>query len=71
MELSFDKDVVKPGEEVTLSVKTEPKSCVAIRSVDKSVELLKETEDLENTVSVIHIHSNSSSTFIAFNLHVK
>ena len=54
MQLSFDKDVVEPGEEVTISVKTEPKSCVALRAVDKSIELLKEAEDLEKTVSEIH-----------------
>ena len=54
MELSFDKDVVEPGEEVTISVKTEPKSCVALRAVDKSIELLKGAENLEKTVSEIH-----------------
>ncbi|XP_041356722.1 ovostatin-like isoform X2 [Gigantopelta aegis] len=44
--LSFNKDQVKPGEKVTLTVSADPDTVVYIKGVDKSVLLLKDGNDI-------------------------
>ena len=46
MRLSFNKDQVKPGEKVQLTVSADPDSVVYIKGVDMSVLLLKDGNDI-------------------------
>jgi hypothetical protein len=46
MELNFSSDNIKPGENITLEVSTAPDSIAFISVMDKSVQLLREPNNL-------------------------
>jgi hypothetical protein len=48
LEIGFDKEMVKPGDLVSIKLKTKPNSLVALSIIDKSLEVLGKPNEISS-----------------------